>query len=124
MRIATTGSREYRGYKHERQTLMFLWDFNDDYHITELAVGDCPSGFDKYVTYWAQLAKANLTVYHANWRKHGKAAGPIRNREMLEDFKPDLLVAFPGGKGTHNCMRTAWEMEIPVWCPLRGYFGP
>jgi hypothetical protein len=36
----------------------------------------------------------------ADWEKHGKAAGPLRNEEMLIDYKPKRVIAFPGGKGT------------------------
>ena len=32
--------------------------------------------------------------YAANWNLHGKAAGPIRNQQMLDEGKPDLVVAF------------------------------
>ena len=45
--------------------------------------------------------------YPADWRKHGKAAGPIRNQLMLDDGKPDIVVAFPGGKGTADMIRRA-----------------
>ena len=39
------------------------------------------------------------------WEKHGKAAGPIRNQFMLEQEKPDLVIAFDGGRGTADMMR-------------------
>jgi hypothetical protein len=42
----------------------------------------------------------------ADWANHGKAAGPIRNRKML-DLKPDLVLAFhadlTNSKGTKDC---------------------
>ena len=46
-------------------------------------------------------------AYPADWRKHGKAAGPIRNQLMLDDGKPDIVMAFPGGKGTADMLRRA-----------------
>lgn len=51
-------------------------------------------------------------VYEADWGKHGRAAGPIRNRKMLEHV--ELLIAFPGGRGTEDCIRAAHEQGIPV----------
>ena len=32
--------------------------------------------------------------YPANWNLHGRAAGPIRNQQMLDEGKPDLVLAF------------------------------
>lgn len=43
----------------------------------------------------------------ADWDKHGYSAGPIRNKEMVELAQPDLVVAFPGGKGTAHMVNYA-----------------
>jgi hypothetical protein len=39
-----------------------------------------------------------VRVYAANWGEHGKAAGPIRNAQMLAAEDVDLVVAFPRGE--------------------------
>jgi hypothetical protein len=52
--------------------------------------------------------------YRADWAKHGRAAGPIRNKQMLEEGKPDLVVAFPGGQGTANMMSQVREAGVRV----------
>lgn len=61
--------------------------------------------------YWAhQWALARLIPYarhHAEWKKLGKSAGPIRNRQMLTEGKPDMVLAFPGGRGTANMIEQA-----------------
>jgi hypothetical protein len=44
---------------------------------------------------WAGAAAVPIDVYVAQWKKHGRAAGPIRNQRMLDKGKPDLVVAFP-----------------------------
>jgi hypothetical protein len=53
----------------------------------------------------------------AEWDKHGRAAGAIRNRKML-DMKPDLVVAFHNdlakSKGTKDCVTEARRRSIPV----------
>ncbi len=53
--------------------------------------------------------------YPADWATNGKAAGPIRNQHML-DSNPgiELVVAFPGGKGTADMVRRARAKNIPV----------
>ena len=38
--------------------------------------------------------------YWANWKQHGKAAGPIRNGLMIEQEQSDVVVAFASGRGT------------------------
>ena len=53
-------------------------------------------------------------VYRADWEGLGRKAGPIRNQQMLDEGKPDLVVAFPGGRGTANMMRIAREAGIEV----------
>lgn len=68
---------------------------------------------------WAADAAATLGLavveYPADWGLHGKAAGPIRNRAMLEG-PPGvrLLIAFPGNRGTADCIRAATERGIEV----------
>ena len=52
-------------------------------------------------------------IYPADWQKYGKAAGPIRNQQML-DAKPDLVVAFPGGRGTADMVRRAEAAGVMV----------
>lgn len=55
-----------------------------------------------------------VEIYKANWDKHGKSAGPIRNVEMLKNGKPDAVLAFPGGKGTAHMMMIAEKAGVPV----------
>ena len=51
----------------------------------------------------------------ADWDKHGKAAGMIRNREMVA-LGADICLAFPIGRspGTRACIREAQRAGIPV----------
>jgi hypothetical protein len=41
-------------------------------------------------------------------------AGPIRKQQMLDEGKPDLVVAFPGGRGTAHMVRIARAAGIEV----------
>lgn len=65
------------------------------------------SGADAMAGEWARVMGINCVVYHADWKTHGKAAGPMRNQKMLDDMKPDLVVAMPGGRGTADMIRRA-----------------
>ena len=68
--------------------------------ITVLIHGAAP-GADTHASHWAWLRGVQELVYPADWKAHGKAAGPIRNQQMV-NAGPSLCVAFPGGKGTDN----------------------
>jgi hypothetical protein len=49
----------------------------------------------------------------ADWRRYGRAAGPIRNKEMLA-HRPQLAVAFPGGTGTADMVGKAKAAGLDV----------
>lgn len=71
-------------------------------------------GADYLAGQWAYHARHTVINYYADWKKHGKSAGPIRNTEMLDTEKPDIVIAFPGGSGTADCVRQAKQRNIPV----------
>lgn len=64
---------------------------------------------DYAVTNWCPVKE-----YPADWTKHGKLAGSIRNNEMLVKEQPDLVIAFPGGKGTANMIDQAKRRGVEV----------
>lgn len=64
------------------------------------------SGADTLAGRWGQVNGRWVHVCRAQWDKWGKAAGPIRNQEML-GHNPDLVVAFSGGAGTRDMIRQA-----------------
>jgi hypothetical protein len=71
-------------------------------------------GADAMAGEYAKRRGWAVRVFPADWRKHGKAAGPIRNRHMLAEFKPDIVVAFPGGRGTDDMMRISRKAGVMV----------
>lgn len=71
-------------------------------------------GADTLVDEWADVFGVRKRVFLADWQKHGKAAGPIRNQRMIDEGKPDLVVAFPGGRGTADMISRARKAGIEV----------
>ena len=70
--------------------------------------------FSSLANEWAKTkAEIKRWVCKADWDKHGKSAGPIRNARML-GWKPDVVVAFPGDVGTRDCVSKAKAAGIPV----------
>lgn len=101
-----------------------------DEHIMEAAIVEAIRGKDvKGVTLIHGNAKGadtmsgkiarfydlNIEVYPADWETHGKAAGPIRNSQMVK-LGADVCLAFPLGesRGTRHCMKIAEKAGIPV----------
>lgn len=63
---------------------------------------------------WASDRHLITETYLADWNTHGNSAGPIRNKQMLDEGKPDLILAFPGGKGTADMIRQVSAARLPV----------
>jgi len=110
MRVLVCGGRDYDDQE-------MLYDALDDIEresgpITLVMQGGA-SGADELAVDWAKYrGKECLTVF-ADWKTHGKSAGPIRNSKMLE-HSPDLVVAFPGGTGTADMVAKARATGVPV----------
>lgn len=81
--------------------------------ITKIISGAC-RGADKLAVKWAECTGTPVEEYPADWAKYGKAAGPIRNLQMLKEGKPDLVVAFSGGHGTLHMMSAAKDAGVKV----------
>ncbi|CAM4352371.1 hypothetical protein [Nocardiopsis rhodophaea] len=70
-------------------------------------------GADRLATEYALGCGWDIAYYPPHWRQYGRAAGPVRNRWMVEDGA-DLVIAFPGGSGTAHLVREAEKAGIPV----------
>lgn len=74
-------------------------------------------GADWQAIEWAQRNEVPFLGMPAKWSTQGKAAGPIRNGDMLKRARPELIVPLPGGHGTADMVRQAKEAGIPVHEP-------
>lgn len=92
MKVLVTGGRDYTDYEKVCSVL-------DDIQPTELCCGGA-RGLDSLVERYGRFNIVLCQVFLANWYLYGKAAGAIRNQQMLDEFKPDIGVVFPGGRGT------------------------
>ena len=74
-------------------------------------------GADALSGVWASMRKDRVEerVYPADWKTHGRGAGPIRNRLMLTSESPHVIVAFPGGNGTADMIRQGKKAGVPVY---------
>lgn len=110
MKIAVTGSRDATDAE-------FVYTVMDtikaEYQVTHVVEGGA-DGVDSLVSEWCKDRRVTRSTYWADWDKYKKYGGPERNGRMLKDAKPLILFAFPGGKGTANCVNQALEMGIEV----------
>lgn len=113
MRVIVCGGRDYPSPAH---IFAALDDIAAERGITEIMQGGA-TGVDQFARDWAAYRGVKRWVCKADWTKHGKAAGPIRNQRMLE-WAPDALIAFPGGKGTADMISRAKAAGVEVIEPL------
>jgi len=75
-------------------------------------------GADKMSRYLALKRGLEVEDYPAKWDKYGKAAGVIRNKQMLDEGKPNIVYAFHSdlskSKGTKNMVEQAIKRGIEV----------
>jgi hypothetical protein len=71
-------------------------------------------GVDTIAYTWAVGLGAQGKLYPAKWELHVRQAGPIQNVQMLEEGKPELVIAFPGGSRTANMVQNAKAAGIEV----------
>jgi hypothetical protein len=95
-----------------------LWQKLDEFHngtlgpITLVVEGGA-RGADKIGMEWAAAAGIACITYAADWSL-GPKAGPLRNQRMLDDGRPDMVVAARGGVGTADMMARARLGGVPV----------
>lgn len=110
MKVAVTGGRSFSSRHLVYSTL-------DALHAVcpiDMLIHGGARGADRLADDWARANGVKVESYEADWKRHGKAAGPLRNRDMLERGQPNLVVAFPGGPGTADCVRRARSLGIEV----------
>lgn len=81
--------------------------------IEELAHG-AARGADSEAQYWAIEHSVPHRSFPAQWMQYGRSAGYERNAQMLRQFDPTHIIAFPGGAGTANMVNIALAANITI----------
>jgi hypothetical protein len=120
VRVLVCGDREWpesdRDYMYEQ-----LDQFHAEHHIDIIIEGE-QRGADIMSREWAKSRGIPHDPYPAAWRQYHKGAGPIRNRKMMREGKPDYVLAFHRNpsvsKGTKDMVSVAQENGVPYkWLP-------
>ena len=116
LRVLVTGSRAWSDEKAIREGLEFAAIIAQANCMDGLTVihGGC-SGADTIADKIARESGFEVEVHPADWKRHGKAAGPIRNAQMVQSGV-DLCLAFPKGasRGTRGCMSLVESASITM----------
>lgn len=129
LRILVTGSREFTAKRAIARALIDVIDKHgahlivQDEHGPKLlwdqitVVHGAARGADRIAGHIAAVWGMQVEEHPADWDQHGKSAGPIRNKKMV-DLGADVCLAFPLGRsiGTRHCMRLAQAAGISVCC--------
>lgn len=110
MRLLVCGGRDW---KRNFATFQFLGRVHREKAVSVLIHGAAP-GADTIAGDWAKSRGIPVMEFPANWDFYGKQAGGYRNAWMIEFGKPQLVIAFPGGRGTTNMIERARLNGVPV----------
>lgn len=115
-KILVTGSRYWNDYEMIQKLICdVLNDFAWYEEECELIHGGAPGADEMAARVALEDFNMTITEFPADWDKHGKAAGPKRNQQMV-DYGADICLAFilPNSKGTMDCVKRAAVGGIQV----------
>ncbi len=120
VKILICGGRHFNEYDVFSKTVnSVLNDLEIHQDQIELVSGGC-EGTDKMAERYAEENSISISVFNADWKRYGRAAGPIRNRQMIDYIKDSdhsYVIAFTSDrtKGTRNTIELASKNSIEVF---------
>jgi hypothetical protein len=108
VKVLVTGSRDWTDYEP-------IFDRLSACDAGTVVIEGGAPGADRLASHAAWNLRLDHQRFPADWKKYGKAAGPIRNLAMLDE-SPDLVIAFQrnGSRGTQHTVDEARKRGIPV----------
>jgi hypothetical protein len=108
MKVIIAGSRDITDY-----LLLASVVSASGFDVTEVVSGGA-RGIDALGELWAENFDVPVKRFLADWTSYGKAAGPIRNKQMAE-YADALIAISTGGKGTTDMIKTAKQQGLKVF---------
>lgn len=111
MRLVIAGGRDLTVSPAYIARVMDAFEIED----VEEVVSGAAAGIDKDGEQWAEVRKTKIKRFPADWKNKGKAAGPIRNKQMAE--YADAVLLFWNGRspGSKNMKETMMGLRKPVY---------
>lgn len=112
MRVLICGDRNWTDYSR-------IFRFVASLPTGSIIIEGAARGADFMAGQAAREVGFQVLEFPANWAKFGRAAGPIRNVQMMTEGKPDVVVAFHDdlehSKGTRDMVNRAKKAGLPVY---------
>lgn len=130
MRILICGSRDYVDRDGVLTTMLtgFIesaecYNYEDDPLVV---ITGAAGGVDSLTYRWCDERELGCgcvvqqETYPARWKEYGNAAGPIRNQQMLDEGKPDLVIGFTNrpleeSRGTKDMLTRSKKAGVPTY---------
>lgn len=112
MRLIIAGSRDLQ--LNSPILTGLINQFGLEKKLVEVVCGKA-TGVDAYGDKWARDNGHHVRYFPAWWTQHGKAAGPIRNREMAEYADALLLIWDGESPGSKNMKSEMLKLNKPVY---------
>ena len=84
------------------------------FNITQVVSGGA-RGVDTLGEIWARANGIKFVRFPADWNKHGKSAGPIRNQEMAKYADALVVIIFPNSKGSTNMFHVGNRNGLKIY---------
>lgn len=115
--ILVTGDRNW-SLDNEAQKITVWGALNGYKRHNPLVVHGAAKGVDRIADTHARALGMEVHPHPADWEAYHRAAGPIRNQEMLDTEHPNLVLAFHddivSSKGTRDMVNRAVKLGIPI----------
>ena len=113
-RVLICGDRNWTNFQVIADTLSKVYAENG----VEVVIEGGAKGADTMGAQAAALLGIPVLMFPAQWMQYGKQAGPIRNRKLLTEGKPTLVLAFhnyiENSKGTKDMVNAAKKAMVDV----------
>ena len=104
--VLVCGGRKFSGWPAMQRVL--------DRISPDIIIHGAAGGADSMAGRYARENNIPCRDFPAEWQRYGRSAGYRRNQRMLDKGKPDLVVAFPGGRGTQNMVKISRQQGFEV----------
>lgn len=109
MKVIIAGSRDILDYKLVVQSIQ-----RSGYEITEVVCG-CAAGIDTLGEQWAINNEIPIKYMPADWNRHGKSAGPMRNKKMAEYADAAIVIWNGVSPGSKNMIQNMIRQNKPYY---------
>lgn len=112
MKVIIAGSRKVEDYRLVVQAMERC-----GYEVTEVVCG-MATGVDRLGEQWARANDISVTEMPADWNRHGRSAGPIRNRQMAEYADAAVIIWDGKSRGSRNMINEMIRKNKPYFVQL------